>query len=99
MQHGGKLSTRPFCVPLFINKEYTWEHILQINHKLGFRTKDVNKDNNKSASVTPRDKFQRHQQKFNSVRFNDPYDAINKRDNKNEPTLIMNAADEHLHEE
>ena len=73
--------------------------VIQINHKHGSIPKDSHKDTNTSGSVPPKYNFQHHQPKLYSVRFNDPYNSINTKDNTNESTPLVNSTNENLPEE
>ena len=75
------------------------EQIFQINHKHCFIPKCFNKNTDTARYGPPKAIFQRHQPTVNSVRFNDPYDSINTRDNTNDPTPLVHATGEYLPEE
>ena len=72
MQHGEKLETHPFMVPLLINKNSSREQLLQSNHEDGSKHKDFNNNIDTSSSDPPKATIALHKPKVNSVRFEDP---------------------------
>ena len=99
MHNNGKLETRRFRGPSFINKKAPREKIIHNNNKHGKSTKDFKNNIDTSSSGSPRTKLFRHKPKVNSVRFGDPYDHINPTENTNDETHLINAYEEHTIED
>ena len=76
MKNDGKLDNCPFRGPLFINKKLAREQLLHNNNKNGSRPKTPNKKNDTSNTAPSQAKIYCHQQKLNSVRFEEQYPHI-----------------------